>query len=398
MKKLQILIFVLFILLAIFALINIQAHAQVAPVIQPITVTMNNSAPAATVTITDTGTGTPSPSTFPADGSVHNINGMDQGDSFTLLFSNAGNSRDGFIVSNAFSATSSPNPASIVPLDVTAYEQVQNTFSTAFNDGNPGSSDSLVLTGTYLGTSSSNIVALNSGNSWSASAWSDYNAAVTFPASTTLSGSSERWSIGNAFPTAALIAGGSSYPKAYYNQYLQTLSYSVVGGGSPSAPTASGKELGSVYAPSLTASATGYWFDASGSITFSTPTGSNEQWAPSPASILATSANTQVVSIYNQYQVTASYITSDASSPSSAVILTGTALGSGVTPTLTTSAQLVWLDAGSSWSVNNPITSGTQRWYAASGTSGTVSGAVTVQRLLRVLRYLGRSLVPTLTL
>ncbi|MGA2698423.1 MAG: hypothetical protein ABSE74_02155, partial [Methanoregula sp.] len=56
----------------------------------------------------------------------------------------------------------------------------------------------------------------------------------------------------------------------YYHQYLQTLSYSVVGGGSPTAPTATGTALGVAYAPSLTTTATPYWFDASGSVTFST--------------------------------------------------------------------------------------------------------------------------------
>jgi hypothetical protein len=60
------------------------------------------------------------------------------------------------------------------------------------------------------------------------------------------------------------------------------------------------------------------------------------------------------------------------------VILTGTALGSAYTPTLTTTAQQLWFDNGTAWSVNNQITSGTQRWIALSGYSGTVSTAATV--------------------
>ncbi len=157
------------------------------------------------------------------------------------------------------------------------------------------------------------------------------------------------------------------------------MSYVVVDGGSLSSPTASGTSLGSVYAPSLTTSATGYWFDASGSIAISTSTGTNEQWAPSPASVSATSANTLVVSMYNQYKVTASYSTSDGSTPSASVILSGTQFGSsGYTLTLTKLAQTTWLDATTGWSVNNPVASGSQRWDAASGTSGTVSGATTV--------------------
>jgi hypothetical protein len=83
--------------------------------------------------------------------------------------------------------------------------------------------------------------------------------------------------------------------------------------------------------------------------------------------------------MYNQYKVTASYSTSDGSTPSASAILSGTQLGSSsYTLTLTKSAQTTWLDAGSSWSVNNPITSGAQRWDASSGTSGTANGAATV--------------------
>ena len=154
-----------------------------AQVTQPITVTMSDSAPSATVTITG---GNPSPSTFPANGVAKDIT-MTAGASFTLSFSNSGSTRDGFIVSSAFSATSSSYTASTTAISVTAYEQVQNTFSATFNDGSPSSSDSLVLTGTYLGTTGSTVTTLSSTNSWSASAWSDYGTAVTFPASTTLS-------------------------------------------------------------------------------------------------------------------------------------------------------------------------------------------------------------------
>jgi hypothetical protein len=46
-----------------------------------------------------------------------------------------------------------------------------------------------------------------------------------------------------------------------YYQLRQTLSYSIVNGGSPSSPTASGTAVGVAYAPSLTTSAANYWFD-----------------------------------------------------------------------------------------------------------------------------------------
>jgi hypothetical protein len=70
---------------------------------QPITLTMANGAPSATVTITG---GNPSLSTFQADGTEHAIT-MDPGASFTLSFSNSGNTRNGFNVGGSFSEVSS---------------------------------------------------------------------------------------------------------------------------------------------------------------------------------------------------------------------------------------------------------------------------------------------------
>ena len=87
--------------------------------------------------------------------------------------------------------------------------------------------------------------------------------------------------------------------------------------------------------------------------------------------------------VYTQYQVAASYSTSDSTGPSAPVVLSGTSLGSPSYTTLTTSIQQVWLDAGSSWSVNSPIIagSGTEQWIATAGTSGTVGASTAVSPL-----------------
>ena len=250
---------------------------------------------------------------------------------------------------------------------VSMYNQYKQTLSYKVVDG--GSPTAPTAMGTELG-----VAYAPSLTTTATGYWFDASGSITFSTST---GTNEQWA-----PSPASISATSANTQvvSMYNQYLQTLSYTVVDGGTPTAPTATGTSLGSAYAPSLTTTATGYWFDASGSITFSTPiSGSTERWAPSSSSISATAANTQVVSMYNQYQVTASYSTSDGSTPSASVTLSGTQFGSNsYTLTLTTSAQTTWLDAGTGWSVNNPITSGTQRWDATSGTSGTVSSAVTI--------------------
>ena len=171
-------------------------------------------------------------------------------------------------------------------------DQVSNAFTAIGLSG----SDSVVLTDTYLGAPST--IVLNSGNDWSASAWSDSGYAVTFPASSALSTSTERWSIGSPYSTAALTLGDGTYSQTYYHQF----------------------------------------------------------------------------------EVTASYSTSDGSTPSAAVTLSGTAFGSSSLTALTTTPTGVWLDAGSSWSVNSPIIagSGTEQWIATTGTSGTVGSATVV--------------------
>jgi hypothetical protein len=154
----------------------------------------------------------------------------------------------------------------------------------------------------------------------------------------------------------------------------------VSGGGSPS-PSATGTSLGVAYVPSLTTTATGYWFDASGSITFSTSTGgTGEQWTPVPASISATLSQTQVVSMRHQWLVTFSQtgLTSDA---------TGTvATVAGATKTYAILPFTVWVDASSgsvTYSYSATVTSSTTgKQYVKTSTDASpvtgLSGPLTV--------------------
>ena len=68
----------------------------------------------------------------------------------------------------------------------------------------------------------------------------------------------------------------------YVTQYLQTLSYGVSGGGTPSAPSFTANQLGSPFSQILTTSATGYYFDSGSSWTVSpnplTGSGNSERW------------------------------------------------------------------------------------------------------------------------
>ena len=117
---------------------------------QPITVTIANSTPAADVTVYDT-TASSIIGALTAGDSLHYVS-MPAGDSYILTFSNLpSNIQDGFNIAGVFSGASgsyvadgSTNPS------LTAYEQVQNTFAVMGLSG----TDTVELTGTYLGTSS----------------------------------------------------------------------------------------------------------------------------------------------------------------------------------------------------------------------------------------------------
>ena len=127
--------------------------------------------------------------------------------------------------------------------------------------------------------------------------------------------------------------------------------------------------------------------DANSAVTYNSPiVSSNERWIVTSAdagtyTVLSsvTAATTTNPSYYNQYKIPANYTTSDNSTPTSSIILTGTQFGSSAfSLTLTTTTQSPWLDAGSTWAVNNTITSGTQQWVPSNGIIGTVSATLTI--------------------
>jgi hypothetical protein len=139
---------------------------------------------------------------------------------------------------------------------------------------------------------------------------------------------------------------------------------------------------------------TNYWLDSGQSWSVTNPlggSGSDERWDSDQtssgivsSSSPTTAGGTLTFTYYNQFSVTASYSTSDGSTPSSSVVLLGTQYGSSpYTLTLTTSIQTTWLDAGTLWGVNNPIpvSPTNEEWIATSGTSGTVTGALTINPL-----------------
>ena len=350
---------------------------------QTITVNLSNSAPSATVTVNG---GYP-PSLLAADSAPHTVT-LFAGAPFNLSFTNSGNTRDGFNVSNAFSSSSSSFNASINSVTVTAYEQVQNTFSTTFSGGSVGSGDSLLLTGTYLGTSSSTITTLNTANSWKATVWTDYNAVVNFPPTTTLNNTTQRWAINGAYLTGALMTGGNTYSQTYYNQYSETLSFSVNTGSGNGSPTFAANQFGSSAPQTLTTTATSYWFDAGATWTVSsTLSGAPNyfRWAVQSATgiLSSSSAWTNVFPYYYQVNNTFSASFSDGNpGTGDTLTLTGQLFGNPGVTILNLNVAGVTSNSSSAWSdYNYAVTFSSNTAKSSSSERWAISSAYTTSTL-----------------
>ena len=196
--------------------------------------------------------------------------------------------------------------------------------------------------------------------------------AADFPSST------ERYE--TDFANGSMSAGISVDP-TFYHQFAYTLSYSVSGGGSPTAPTLQSTQFGSRYTPTLTTSATGYWLDNSAGCTTTNPTSgstSTERWDTTTSCPTVSATQTVVFAYYHQFVLIYSYSVTGGGSPT-APTLTITQFGSSYTPTITGSAVTYWADNSASWSVTNPLSGSgsTERWDTSQTVSGTVSATVT---------------------
>ena len=131
------------------------------------------------------------------------------------------------------------------------------------------------------------------------SAWS-----VT-PNPLTGSTSSERWDSNQALFGKA---SSTTIVFTFYHQTLHTLSYTVAGGGTPSAPAFQSSQFGSPASVTLTTTPTGLWFDVGASWTVTNPLGgstSSERWYTSHAtSGTISSASTTAFSYQHQYLLT----------------------------------------------------------------------------------------------
>jgi sugar lactone lactonase YvrE len=209
-------------------------------------------------------------------------------------------------------------------------------------------------------------------------AWVDSGSSYSYQNPLVGSSSSERW-----FATATTCTVTSAAPVsiAFYHQYSFTATYTVSGGGSPTAPTLTSTSLGSPTTTLLSAGGQAVWLDSGASFSLTNPLGgstASERWYTSQATGKVSGAVATLV-YYHQYLATASYsIVGGGTPPAPALNATSTGVVSAVS--LSTTSSPVWLDASSSYTLPSTLStsSATERWQTSAATTGTVSSAITL--------------------
>ncbi len=212
--------------------------------------------------------------------------------------------------------------------------------------------------------------------------YTDTGTNVIVSGTSTASTSSEEWVLDSQAAQVSIVSGLTA-TFDYYDLLAQPVSYSVSGGGSPTAPTlsystapatASGQSSPTVDELPLSLSQQTIWVTRGStvSITSPIPGASGERWSAQTTQWIVSAAGlvSQPIPYVHQYNITVGYAVSSGSGYSAPTVTcpqfgkqTGTPLGSSL-----------WADAGSSCSYASVLTGSTQneRW-AIPSPSVTVS-------------------------
>ncbi|HXW95771.1 MAG TPA: carboxypeptidase-like regulatory domain-containing protein [Nitrososphaerales archaeon] len=269
----------------------------------------------------------------------------------------------------------------------------QPAYYTVIGGGNPPTPSLTYVTApdnlSMTGQSAQISVALTAVPS---SVWtlSGTEASVVNPA---LANSTTRWATGtsNWNLTAPLQL---SEPIAYYHQYYVSFQYSVTGGGSGySSPTVACPSFGETESVTVGDSA---WVDAprgdaQSSCDFSpTLPGSSDslRWADQTESLLYKGPGTISQTYWLQYPLSVNYTVVGAL-PISPPAVTATYFGVHSTTSVPLNSSVVWMDAGSAYTLSNPLplSNSSERWITTSATSGVLDQAESVS-LLYYQQYL----------
>jgi hypothetical protein len=213
---------------------------------------------------------------------------------------------------------------------------------------------------------------------------------VVISSASTGSSSSEKWVL-DSQATSATVPAAGALTLYYYDLLEQTTSYSLFGGAAPSAPvfsyltappTPSSTNTLSPQSITLSQSPSSYMWLVRGSLASATQAiaaAPTERWSTQTSSWTISSPLQVPSSIpyYHQYALGLDYLISGGGSPEP-VSLTGTSWGTASTAQYG-SGTSVWLDAGSPYSLSNPLQSSStdERWFTPAGTSGVLGGPST---------------------
>ncbi len=214
------------------------------------------------------------------------------------------------------------------------------------------------------------------------SAWVDNgSASLRF---LTASNGTQRWALQAIADVRAVTSSGLVTESGYFHQFALTLSYQVVGGGSPPSPTFSCTEFGSSVVVSLTHSGVTYWCDKGSNWSVSpgllSGSGVSVRWITTQLlNGLALSPTAQTFTYYHQFLVTFTRSIIGGGSPSDPAV-EFTQFGSTNSTTATSAGVDVWVDALTPYTYADPTpgSTGSERWAAAVAPTGTVSAAGTV--------------------
>ncbi|MHB1909436.1 MAG: InlB B-repeat-containing protein [Nitrososphaerales archaeon] len=365
------------------------------------------------VTISDSGVGSDA-----ASSPVVRVNGIDYTQSempFSIISTSsdlsysfystvAGTSAERYVWSGTSGSSTTQSgildvSSSGASLDATYSTQFLVTLEYSLNGGGSPSAPTVTY---FSGGVLETATASPSSSSSPTQVWVDLGTSINYTNPLVGSQSNERWEANIPITSGTSVIDSSvssalTLDPVYYHQFLVTFAYSTndltkidnfnnlvtyTQFGSP-------MHVSTDSSGALTKSSD--WADAGTPVTFVSPisVSTTERYQISSGDsgtfVAIPSVSSSSVSVdpeyYHQFLATASFVTSDGSTPSSAVVLNGVQFGnSNFQVALNTAPQNVWLDSQTTWSVNNPIValSSTERWDAMSGNSGSVSGSTTI--------------------
>ena len=159
------------------------------------------------------------------------------------------------------------------PISPTYYHQFE--VSAGYSVMGGGSPSPPSLASTQLGQPLQQPLAVTSSAYW-------LDAGTSWSLTATLEGSTptERWQASSV--TTGEVSVSFSVAPAYYHQFSVTVSYSLIGGGSPTAPVLSETQFGQAYDVPLTGNPATYWLDSGGQWEVPNPLGGStaqERWS-----------------------------------------------------------------------------------------------------------------------